>query len=181
MSEGYLYVATGSRYIEEAIRSAKSLKLYNPSAKIALVSTAEIKEAVFNQVIVLKHTEASDWKGGFSFKVNGLLNSPFEKTFFVDTDTYFTADTSELFDLLNYKDLLICHSPNDISRVKIGEKKLEGYTPYNTGVIVFKQNERIASLFRTWKRLYQNKTSTYLSDQPAFMEALLQQDIKNLT
>ena len=146
MTEGFLYVATGQKYIKEAIRSAQSLKKHSGSARIAMVTNEAFSNKLFDEVIVLDHEHSSDWKNGLSFKVEGLLRSPFEKTFFIDTDTYFTDNVQELFRVLDYFDLLMSHSPNDISRIRIEGEKLEGISPYNTGVIVYNNSEKVKSI-----------------------------------
>lgn len=178
MTEGFLYVATGNKYILEAERSAKSLKRHSKSARIALVTNKPLVSNLFDEIIIVDHENLSDWKSGLGFKVEGLLRSPFEKTFFLDTDTYFTDDVHELFRALDFFDLLISHAPNDISKIKINDKKLEGLSPYNTGVIVYNNSEKIKSLFFHWRDLYSSKSEKYSSDQPAFMEALLNHHIK---
>ena len=178
MTEGFLYIATGQKYIEEARTSAKSLRRHFENAKIALVTDKPINDNLFNEIIFLEPSHTSNWKLGLNFKVEGLLKSPFEKTFFIDTDTYFTDSTIELFRLLDFFDLLICHSPNDISKIRVKGKKLEGLSPYNTGVIVFNKNTEVIKLFKEWGRFYLEKPETYSSDQPAFMEALLTHDVK---
>lgn len=178
MTEGFLYVATGQKYIQEAKISAKSLKRHAKSAKIALVTNKSLSSDIFDEIIVIDRESSIDWKTGLAFKVEGLLCSPFEKTFFLDTDTYFTDDVQELFRILDFFDILISHSPNDISKIKIDEKKLEGLSPYNTGVIVYKNSEKVKSLFKQWKDFYTTNPAKYSSDQPALMEALLYHDIK---
>ena len=178
MTEGFLYVAIGQKYIQEAKRSAESLKKHAKSAKIALVTNEFFSCDIFDEIIVIDRESSMDWKTGLAYKVEGLLCSPFEKTFFLDTDTYFTDDVQELFRILDFFDLLICHASNDISKIKIEGKKLEGLSPYNTGVIVYKNSEKVKSLFKHWKDLFTNNPAKYSSDQPAFMEALLYHDIK---
>ncbi|WP_452226411.1 putative nucleotide-diphospho-sugar transferase [Lacinutrix cladophorae] len=178
MKEGFLYIATGKKYINEAILSAKSLKSHNELAKIALVTDEPINDCVFNEVIVIEKKHSLTWKEGLSFKVAGLLKSPFEKTFFIDSDTYFTDNTSELFKLLDYFDILMCPSPNDISKLRINNEVLLGISHYNTGVIVYKNNDKIRDLFLHWKDLYSNNPKKYAGDQPAFSEALLKHDVK---
>ncbi len=154
MTEGFLYVATGQKYIQEAKRSAESLKRHAKSAKIAIVTNKSFSSDIFDEIIVIDRESSMDWKTGLAFKVEGLLFSPFEKTFFLDTDTYFTDDVKELFRLLDFFDILICHASNDISKIKIEEKKLEGLSPYNTGVIVFKNSKKVQALFKYWKDLF---------------------------
>ena len=154
------------------------MKRHAESAKIALVTNTSFSHELFDEIIVVHRENSKDWKSGLAFKVEGLLRSPFEKTFFLDTDTYFTDDVGELFRILDFFDLLISHASNDISKIKIDGKKLEGLSPYNTGVIVYNNSEKVKSFFENWKNLYSHNPEKYFSDQPAFMEALLYHDIK---
>ena len=74
--------------------------------------------------------------------------------------------------------MLMSHSPNDISKIKIDGEKLEGLSSYNTGVIVYKNNLKVNQLFTSWNNLYKKVPPKYVGDQPAFMEALLYHDVK---
>ena len=82
MNQGFLYVATGRKYLEEATRSAESLRRYSNSAKIAIVTNKEFSSDVFDEIIIIDRKNSKDWKTGLAFKVEGLMFSPFEKTFF---------------------------------------------------------------------------------------------------
>ncbi|NNC69144.1 MAG: hypothetical protein HKN83_14055, partial [Gammaproteobacteria bacterium] len=135
MDKGYLYIATGSKFIEEALTSIRSLKKIDSSVHATLVTDKEVNHAEFDNVIIqnIDKVNTTNWKEGIMFKVMGLLKSPYNKTFFIDTDTYFADDCSELFDLLNHFDLLMAHAPADTAQVVIDEKKVAGYYSYNTG------------------------------------------------
>ena len=110
-----------------------------------------------------------------------MLKSPYENTFYIDSDTYFCEKCDELFSLLDYFDLLIAPAPNDISMALIKDNKAHGLYPYNTGVIVFKKNQAILSFFHDWKDAFQNNIKSYGQDQPAFMEAFALNTVKIYT
>jgi hypothetical protein len=175
MEKGYLYIATGDNYINEAKISVNSLRRHNQYAHVTLITDKKIKADEFDYVYILnfEYQENSDWKKALIYKVLALQHSPYKKTFFIDTDTYFLDDCSELFQLLNYFDLLIAHAPSDSSHVIINDQKIIGYHPYNTGVIVFNKNELISKLFIDWLDIYKNKYHLYPTDQTPFMESLL--------
>lgn len=179
MKQGYLYCETGDKFIREAIISAISLKRCNSNAHITLITNEEIENKTFDSIIIKKNRSVnSKWKLGVQYKVESLLLSPYEKTFFIDTDTYFIEDSSELFELLEYYDLQIAHAPDDKNKVVLDDKKLDGYYPYNTGVIVFNNNSKIKNFFQDWLTIYKAKFDIYPHDQTPFMEALLLNDIK---
>ena len=179
MKQGYLYIATGNKFIKEAIVSATSLRKCNPNAHITVVTNENIENKIFDSVIIKTNGSVdSKWKSGIQYKVESLLLSPYEKTFFIDTDTYFIEDSAELFELLEYHDLQIAYAPDDKSKVVLNGKKLEGYYPYNTGVIVFNNNFKVKKLFKDWLSIYKSKFNIYPHDQTPFMEALLINNIK---
>ncbi len=177
--EGYLYIATGEKYLKEATKSATSLKACSANVHITLITDASFKSPVFDCVEVMDVQSGNgQWKMGILFKVMGLLKSPYQKTFFVDTDTIFCEDCNELFDLLEYYDVLISPALTDDTVITVDTRKLHGYYPYNTGVVVFKKNKRTEKFLNEWLRIYKAKFKIYPHDQAPFMEALLQNHVK---
>jgi hypothetical protein len=180
-NQGYLYIAIGSKYIEEASISAKSLRRVDPNARITLVTDQAIQEDVFDNVIIHPDT-VTNWREGLSYKVRHIYeSSPYEKTFFVDSDTYFYESCTELFDLLDYFELCMALAHGDSHAASVNNKRLSACHPYNTGIILYKKNAKNDALFKTWQSLYdtklkENQLTGKESDQTAFMEALLQSD-----
>ena len=112
MSKGYIYVAANNvggikstDYIKEAIFSAKSLRKHDPEAQITLFTNQDIKDDVFNEIKIVKMD--------LRCKQNFLLDSPYEKTILLDTDTYVNHNINDLFDLLEKYEMVGC---NDYSR-----------------------------------------------------------------
>lgn len=180
MNTGYLYVASGAQYVREAINSLVSLRRCDPDAHVTLVTDQPVSFDGFDLVTVLDPSADTDDNRaeGFAFKTRAIRYSPYKKTFFVDTDTYFCGNCRELFGLLDHYDLLLAHAPSDISRARIGAEELAGYYPYNTGVLVFGKSEKTDQLLEDWEHIYRRRLKQYPSDQTAFMEALIQHDIK---
>ncbi|RJE70870.1 putative nucleotide-diphospho-sugar transferase [Reichenbachiella sp. MSK19-1] len=176
---GFLYIATGKKYIDEAEQSALSLLKVIPNAHISLVTDTEYKSDVFTNVIIEKiDLETKDWKDGLLYKIRGFSLSPYENTFFVDSDTYFCEDISSTFDLLDHFDLLVCKDYYDKEEIQINEKCLVGYFPYNTGVVGFNSRPRTNRFISNWHSSFLENKTTMWSDQPAFMKALAISDIK---
>ena len=179
-SEGYLYAATGQKYVSEAAASARRLREIYPEAHITLITNEAAAQPVFDEIKLLPFAHESEypWKSGVLYKALALQHSPYSKTFFADTDLYFVEDCRELFVLLEYYDLLVAHSPVDESEVILETGSLAGYHPYNTGLFVFNNSEKMVKLFRDWYDAYLEKFDQYYHDQTPFMEALLFNDIK---
>lgn len=175
---GYLYVAKGKKYIQEAINSAKSLKNNAPHYPVCLITDEDISPNIFDQIINIRFTYDDNPKYGYLTKIQGMLESPYKKTFFVDTDTYFLENCDELFEINKYFDLMICHDYQENSYALVNGNELRGYHTYNTGVIVFDKNSKVIEFLQNWANIFIGKMDQYWSDQPAFMEALLYSDIK---
>ena len=169
---GYLYVARGQQYVEEAIVSANSLRKYVPDAHTTLITDKGVDTSAFSDVIVLDVDSLQDRKNLKAFKILGLQQSPYERTFFVDTDTYFADSCEELFRLLDNYDLLLTHAPQDNTVIVQNGVPLQGLFPYNSGVMVFRSNEVIQHLFSDWMHIYRSKFHIYNYDQGPLMEAL---------
>lgn len=173
LKQGYLYVTSGKKYLNEAVHSVKSLKKVVPTAHATLITTDSISTTDFDRVIHLKEVSATNWKTGLAFKVKGLQLTPYEQTFFVDSDTYFLDSCTELFDLLHYFDVLMTQAPGDTSTVTIDNQVLLGYYPYNSGVIVYKKTPTFEAFLQKWEQTWAEKRGLYGGDQGALIDALL--------
>ncbi|MBP0000451.1 MAG: hypothetical protein J7641_15870 [Cyanobacteria bacterium SID2] len=199
-SQGYLYVATGEKYVREAALSANSLKTVDPNANITLVTDCSTDKMPFDRVEIEalagrkswnEEAEAGEqaygknWESALQYKVKHMYApSPYEKTLFLDTDTYIYGSCHELFELLDYFDICISIAPGERAFPHIDGKPLRAYIPYNTGVVAYRKSEKVQQFFEAWDRIYESKfTNTDRlrkgeSDQTAFMEAWLEVDVK---
>jgi hypothetical protein len=177
---GYLYVATGSKYIREATQSARTLRLRNPDANIALICNEKVENDLFDHHLLVgfEGIDETSWKANLVYKIEGMLHTPFEKTIFIDTDIYFVDAVDELFPLLSNFDILACLDYYDRSEVQKEGEVVPAYTPYNTGMLAFNRSEHVMAFLHDWKKYYQLNIDRYWSDQPAFMEALLYHPVK---
>jgi len=163
MKLGFIYVASGQRYVDEATISATSLRNMMPSAQIHLHTDLDRRPSVFDSVSLLE-----DCRYNCHDKVPPLLDSPFEKTVFLDTDTYVCGDLTEVEALLDRFDLLFCHTayrdPNPLQGLPAA------FTEFNTGMVAFRKNERTTRFLHRWIDLYDEMG--HRADQPSFRKAL---------
>ena len=185
--KGYLYVAIGEQFVNEAICSAQSLKKVDRNADITLITDTEIDNTVFDHVII-KPATINSYKEGLLYKVEHIYSSsPYEQTLFLDTDTYICESCSNLFNLLDFFDVAIAPDPTDVNRPisPKSQEKLKASDVYNTGVILFRKNERNDVLFKNWLDIYKTKitqkTVKKENDQTSFIESWLQSDAKIYT
>ena len=68
IEKGYLYIAIGARYVDEAIISAKSLRKVDENAHITLITENNFKEHVFDKLIIYK-MKCDNFKEGFLYGV----------------------------------------------------------------------------------------------------------------
>lgn len=113
---GILYFAHGKKFnapgnfpdcLDEATKSARSLKKVSPHVKSAIYTDEDVTDNVFDIVLPLtKHLSPIPLREGVlknSFthlcgaKLWSIINSPFEKTLFVDSDTYILKPIDEVF------------------------------------------------------------------------------------
>lgn len=171
---GYLYVATGEKHRRECLRSVESLKRHVPGAHVTLVSDEPFRHPLLDDVRVVP-VETNP----YLFKIAGFRHTPYQKTFFVDTDTWFCDACEELFVLLDYYDWCIAHCPNDhFDVLDAYDNIMQGYYAYNTGVVLFQKNEHTDQLIDSWYKAYSTHLHQYPHDQPALMEALLYTSVK---
>ena len=183
--EGYLYVVYDSgegRYIKEAVTSAKSLKKNDRNAHISLVTNRETDEDVFDNVII-RRGDAANWREGLAYKTKHVYEtSPYQKTFFLDSDTFIYEDCSVLFKLLDYFDVCMSTAPAETNASVVDGEPLIGCIPYNTGVLLHKKNPHNEFLFTEWCEIFSKRISeshewkNFESDQTAFMDALLKSE-----
>ena len=175
--KGYLYIVCGDRkYFEEALKAVKSLRDHDPEAHVTLVSDVDYGANSFFDKVILDPLNGSDglsWRKSLLFKTKHIYAStPYLKTLFLDSDTYFIENCRCLFDVLDHYDLCLAHGTNDRTVAAIEGRSYEAITPYNTGVILFKQNEANRNFFTQWHTRYKAYMDIHPHDQPAFTETL---------
>jgi hypothetical protein len=161
MSRGFLYIATGERYVEAAARSAASVRAVTPGCEIALATDGDAP-AVFD---VAFRVPAED---GYRAKILGMIESPFDQTIMLDVDTHVAADLDEVFLLLDRFDMALVHAPNRVTLPL--DDVPPSYPEFNTGVIAYRRNEVAGRVLRAWlveyDRLQEHNPPS--KDQPSF-------------
>lgn len=168
--EGFLYVAYGNKYIEEAKRSIISLRRFS---RKPIVVYSDRHEA-FNRVAPgvsswpLPPTTSDVKANPKLLKMVCLERTPFSRTIFLDTDTLFARDPSSLFQCCSSYSVCAAHAP---VREVLHQPDIPSWFPeLNTGVIVFNAKAVAHGLFEKWK--IEMKRLEVKRDQPAFRRAL---------
>ncbi|WP_146417099.1 MULTISPECIES: hypothetical protein [Haloarcula] len=177
MDKGFLYVATGEQYIEEAKFSAQVTK-HHMDLPITVISDREVNSPYIDKVIIDESPDRS-----FFDKPRNLLKSPYDKTIYMDGDVFLLQPVPELFDLLDNVDLATAIDPNEfelryMDNVDFGDVP-ESVPLFQTGVIAYKQNEECKEFIRNWINIHQN--STIKRDQTSFRIAIDGANINHMT
>jgi hypothetical protein len=148
--EGILYAATGRKFVSEAEVSAASVKSVMPKIQVALVSDCGSSSSDFDHQIEMKDPHYS-----FIDKIFAMKLTPFERTLFLDTDTFMLGEVSSLFELLDRFDLAAAFEPARflyrISGVPYSFPEL------NTGVVLYNTCPVILEAIDDWYSLYKEE------------------------
>ncbi len=161
---GVIYVAFGRVYLAQALFSLKTLREFNPSLSVCIITNiADVKAPDEN--VIIKYFEEPSSRSRF-YKTDLYELSPFEKTMFVDADTEIKSDLSFCEELLNSYDLLIRPEPLSIgdlsseARPKEKFEILKRYGEFNSGVMLFKRTEPVREFFLKWHNVIVDENLT---------------------
>ncbi|MEO1133723.1 MAG: hypothetical protein AAFX40_13565 [Cyanobacteria bacterium J06639_1] len=178
MSAGIIYIASGSKYVKEACQSAASVKQHMPDVPITLFADEAMDCPHIEEAIVLDAEQMQ--AGGKILKVVCMEKSPYDRTLFLDTDTYVCADISDLFHLLDRYDLAATQAPIAMHGSIAGVP--DCFPELNTGLIAYRKSPAVTELLQKWVEFYRrNRAATthrYCPDQPPFREALYGSDVR---
>lgn len=178
MSHGILYMVTGQRYLEEARLSAESAASAMPDVDRAIATDAtETDLDAFDQVIEYEFERQEI--DGRSWLMNSTIPpslSPFDRTLYLDSDTYLATDVTEVFDLLEDFDLAMCPSPK---RTQV-EALPEPWHRFNCGVIAYRDTPDVRTFLDRWNEIYRQHLHERDDpiDQPSFAEALAETELR---
>lgn len=171
---GFVYVATGSGYLEEARRSAASLRQHHPAIPICLITDHAVEAAApFTEVVRRQDVEHRP--------IDKLLAlaAPYARCVFVDTDTHVLGDLTPLFDVLDGFELAALQDVN-----RGWDYELPGvpvaFSEFNTGVLAFRNEPAVHDFFREWRRHYDEilRDLRLVNDQPSFRRAIFQSRLR---
>lgn len=175
-NNGFLYVATGDRYIQEAIASARTIKQHMPNGKVALVTDGQVNSDYFDYVI-----QAKDVKHYVTDKITNMLYTPFTKTIFLDTDTIVCRNVEELFLLLDRFEIA---AAMDVRGGWYPSECSSFFPELNTGVIVYKNNPLVFEMLTLWNNIYAYQVNSDINpphDQPSFRDAVYRSGVQFAT
>jgi hypothetical protein len=171
MSIGAIYVITrDERYVNLLRASVESLKGAMPDLPITVFSEFPVTHSALDRVIPIKAVG-----DGFYDKARMMLDSPYEKTIFLDADIYVAEAFPEVFALLERFDCAATHEEylnTDWSNYYPRPDVPESFPEFNTGVLVYRRSSAMHRTLQEWGRLYreylEKNPGQAINDQPFF-------------
>lgn len=174
MREGVVYVVTQDpRYVDLLCSSSESLKRAMPDLPITVFSQFPIENRNFDRVVLVDRSN-----DGFYDKARFMLESPYERTVFLDADIYVAQPFPELFTLLDRFDCAATHEEymsTDWFKSYERSDIPPSFPEFNTGVLAYRRSEQVTKTFAEWGRLYERFMQEFpgraINDQPFFRAA----------
>lgn len=169
-NRGILFIATGQKYIDEVIPAALSCKEKN-NFPISLITDSKkylLPDNLFDQIII---KDAS-----YSYKDKLLLiNTPYEQTIFLDTDTYVCDKLDDLFRILDFREFAI-HQADEGYEFEMDEVS-NAMPEFNTGVIAYRLTPNVIKLIKDWGKSFMHN-NTIITDQYHLRKTLYESEVK---
>lgn len=185
VTRGFLYTAFGAKYVAEARVSARSVKAADAAAKICIVTDQAMEpDAEFDIVMPITAAGGSETfakldSGAYYRKIEQFARSPFERTVYLDSDTFVTGPLGGLFDLLDRYDLLVTLDGNAEVNYRFEQTEApftsipKEFGCLNTGVLGFRKNVVTEKFFARWSENHERHVRQHtVNDQPGFRLAL---------
>lgn len=173
---GFLYIATGEEFIEEARISARTVNEQHPDTLICLMTNSEVTDDVFDEVQIL-----DDPAFGFEDQILHLDETPFDRTIYLDTDIYADESVEELFEILDQVDLALTHSQS--GEAWPIESVPEAFPAYSSGVMAYKLSDQFQTFLSRWEEIYftEKEGEGTMRNQPSLRKALYESDVRIAT
>jgi len=169
---GVVYYATGKQYIQQAAISAKSVKKHT-DLHVTLYADRGAESPYIDRVV--ETTPSGD---PFYDRIDCFRQTPYEKTLYLDTDTYVTADISPALKILGRFDIVAAYDPcRDSTAEQLTFDTIEVDVPdafpeFQCGVVGYQNTETVRAFFDDWQARYEPYREQNVLDQPHFREAL---------
>jgi len=178
---GVVYITTSNRFVEEAKISAESVKSVMPDVSISIITDMDVSDTVFDNRISIKNPQY-----GFGDKVYHLEQTPYDKTIFLDTDTYVVEPIRDLFEVLDEFDIAVANNQRNYASNRVDYQPVntlpDAFPERNTGVIAYKSSPAMDRFFKSWKKTYENILSHgQKMDQSSFRLSLYHSDLRIAT
>lgn len=151
-TDGVLYIGTAKEYLKESVKSARSVAEQNPSLGLAVVTSpalARDKETkIFNHVITVE-----DIFDDVRDKCYNLHKTPFDRTLYLDADTYVVDDICQIYKILDKADIAVWmgYKLTEIDEIP------DCFKEPNGGVMLYRMNNKMNKFLFEWRNQYKKQ------------------------
>jgi hypothetical protein len=144
--EGILYSGSGESYIAEAVRSARSSLRHNPLPHL-LFASGDVEHV---EGLSIERFEPS--ANPYVDKIANIRRSPFERTIYLDSDTFVVEEIAHVLRVLDHYDIAVAFAP--AYRGLEDPEVPRAFYEFNTGVLAWRASDRMTAFMRSWEDTY---------------------------
>lgn len=143
-----MYSCVGERYAAEALRSARSSLRFNKLPHLLFTTT----ELPAQEGLTIERFAPSE--NPYADKIANMGRSPFQRTLYLDTDTYVIDEVTHLLALLDRYDMAVAFTAEGRGPHDPGVPP--AFYEFNTGVLAWRASERMSEFMRSWEETYRD-------------------------
>ncbi len=151
---GVIYVVYGSRYLKEALHSRASLARVHPELSAHLVTSQADLDAMGDEL--RQHFQSisihPDLRHSFRDKISGLIELPYDRNLFLDSDTEILARVDDLFDILGKFE--VAYSRDTVRYAIPAPDVPPVFSEPNSGVLAIRRTAGTNDLVSRWLELH---------------------------
>jgi hypothetical protein len=153
-ADGIVYSVSGAGYLAEALLSARSSLRFNRIPHIVFSDLEYAPPSPDGDLLSIRPYAPSG--DPFADKIANLAASPFQRSVFLDSDTYVTGDLTRLLDLLERFDMAAALAPG--YRGREDPEVPASFYEFNVGVLVWRDRDATRGFFADWLETYAQLT-----------------------
>lgn len=144
-----MYSSSGEAHVAAALASARSSLRQNLVPHVLFASPPP-KSVSDEADLSIEAFEASD--NPYADKIANMRRSPFQRTIFLDSDTYVIRRITNVFDLLDDYELAAALAPG--YRGLRDPEVPTAFSEFNTGLVAWHAGRRTAAFLECWQQTY---------------------------
>lgn len=178
---GFLFVAAGAQYVQEAIGAAHQCARRMPDVSRAIFvddPSYVTQPALFDHVLTYDHA-ASECNGKRHFflgRIPHLAQSPYDITLSIDSDVNIVEPCHDLFETVRERfEFAAAHAP--VRVIHPLSDTPDSFPEVNAGLIAYRRTPAVLALFDDWAKIYREQLQSDTPpqhDQPSLRAALWQ-------
>jgi hypothetical protein len=153
-ADGIVYSVSGAGYLAEALLSARSSLRFNRVPHVIFSDLEQTPPSTDGGLPSIRHYDPSG--DPFADKIANIAAAPFQRSIFLDSDTYVVGDLTHLLDLLARFDMAAALAPGYRGREDADVPV--AFYEFNVGVLAWRNCDATRDFFADWLDTYERLT-----------------------